>query len=354
MKFVVDRDELVRAVVVTAWSDTTPLYAAVGSAGVALIGDDGGTRVSTKVTCTVDGDDDARVQRLPAAKFPAACRHLPKGEVTVAVTDTAWVLTVDGVTTVTVPARSPDGLAVLGELPAVGTIGKDFVNAVKRVRAAAAQFPPLAVVRLEAAGERLRLVATDRYRLHAAEVRCDDLTLEGTPLLPLRAAVATGALSAGTPVEFHADESQVEFTDGTTTVRSRLSIEGFPDYAPLLRIEPVTAAFVSPVKLRAAVTDAARILGEDDRCYLTFRPESALVDVEATASSSDMQFRTSVEADGIDGIETTVGVAPRRVVAALQAARANQVEIDLHGEFDRIIFRNPRARVPFAVVMPVR
>jgi len=354
VKFVVDRGELARAVEVTARSDSIPLYAATAPDGVMLIGDDDVTRVSTRVACHVDGDT-GRVQRLSAMRFPIVCRHLPKGDVTVDVTDHAWTLTVDGVTTVRVPTRPPDGFAALPPLPLVGVIGRDFTNAVKRVRVAAAPFPPLAVVRLETSGDRLRLVATDRYRLHAAEVRCESLNLDSTPLIPAASAgAAMSALTSGLPIDFRADDTQVEFSDGTTTVRARLSHEPFPDFSPLLRVDPEVAAFLSPKALLAAVTNASRILGENDRCFLTFRPESALIDVEALATSTDMEYRTSVEAESIEGVEMTVGVAPRRVIGALQSTRATQVEVDLHGEFGRIVFRNPRARVPFAVVMPVR
>lgn len=358
MKFVVDRAELVRAVTLTARSpdSAVPLYAASSGDGIAFIGDDGATRVTTIVSCRVDdATGPGRVQRLPDRKFPAVCRHLPKGEVSVEVSDHCWTFTVEGMTTVKVPTRPPDGFALLEPLPTVGVLSRDFAAAVKRVRAAAAPSTSLASVRLESSGDRLRVVATDRYRLHLAEVKAENLTLGWCPLLPLGAAAAVAALT-GPGITLRAGDGQVEFTNGETTVRARLLTDPFPDYAPLLRIDPQVAAFVSPKALLAAVTDASSILADDsDRCYLTFRPDSALIDVEAISPQTDMQFRTYVEATEITGVEMTVAVVPRRFVAALQSARGrNQVEIDLHGEFERVIFRNPGARVPFAVVMPLR
>jgi DNA polymerase-3 subunit beta len=193
---------------------------------------------------------EADVQRPGAAVLPArllldVARSLPTGPITmelraaeqdvelIAGASTFHLRTLRAEDFPTLPSPEP-GTRV--ELPADA-----FVQTIGRVARSASKDetrPVLTGILISAAGQELRMVATDSYRLSVKQTALE-APLQGTieANVPARALQELGRIAQQTPAETVAvsvGQNQVIFELGSTTLSSRLIDGQFPNYRQLL------------------------------------------------------------------------------------------------------------------------
>jgi len=283
VKFRVERDALADAVAWAARSlasrPTLPVLAglmlSVSGEQLTVSGFD--LEASTEVDLPISAADPGRA--LVSGRLLAdIARALPPHPVDVAL-DGARLTIACGAARFTLPCMPVDDYPTLPSMPTTaGTVnGADFAAAVGQVAIAAGRddtLPMLTGVRLEIAGDKLTLAATDRYRLAVREFAWqpgDPNSAEAQVLVPARAlsdAAKSLAHSESLTISLSAGgsgEGIIGFS-GTTNGRdsratTRLLDATFPPYRSLLPSEwassaevPVTP-LVDSVKRVALVTD---------------------------------------------------------------------------------------------------
>ncbi|MEE6289056.1 MerR family transcriptional regulator [Georgenia sp. MJ173] len=220
----------------------------------------------------------------------------------------------------------------------------DLAAALDRVRYAAGDehsLPELRAVLLESDGERLRLWATDRYRLAT-----ETLTL-GSPSSPVRLSLSTDVLddlrprlTAGTLTLHRTGDEVVVDLDGrrlgTTTVG-----RDFPDVTHVIRQPGGRGAVVDHVALAGRLQDAPAV----EHWLLTIADDGA---VELLAATDPL-----VAAAGEDD-DTTLLLSAEFLQQALGATGPGQLRLSADGPIAPLAISRADAGEPFSVIMPIR
>jgi DNA polymerase-3 subunit beta len=216
--------------------------------------------------------------------------------------------------------------------PSVGTVESDvFAAAVAQVAAAAGRdettLPALTGVRTEIEGEKLTLIATDRYRLAVRELRWNpaqpDLT--AAVLVPGKALADTArALTAGAEVSIalalpgDSGDGMIGFEGGGRRTTTRLLGGEFPRYQALLP-DQVNATAELPVSaLAESVKRVALVAERNTPVRLSFSAGQLLLEagtgdeaqavetVEASYEGDDIQiaFNPTYLLDGLSAIDS--------------------------------------------------
>lgn len=229
--------------------------------------------------------------------------------------------------------------------PAAGSVEVElFDRATQQAVVAAARdelLPIFTGVLLDVAGPTLTLLATDRYRMAVRSLAWDpaDEQAKARLLVPARAlAAVTRGLLPGSRVEvgFHPDPTgtaTVSFAGrtrfGDLAMTSRLIDGAFPDFGPLLQVEPDTRIRVATATLRDAVRRAAlvlerntplRLFVEDQQCALT----------AASASQARSSIRIECVTEFLTEDRGTVaGFNPAFLTDALSVVDSPYVELSI-------------------------
>ncbi|WP_375490646.1 DNA polymerase III subunit beta [uncultured Jatrophihabitans sp.] len=308
MKFRVERDALADAVTWAARSlasrPTLPVLAGlllkVSGDSLTLSGFD--LEASTEVDLPVSAGDDGTA--LVSGRLLAdITRALPPHPVDVAL-DGARLSISCGAARFTLPTMPVDDYPSLPSMPTTaGTVvGAEFAAAVGQVAIAAGRddtLPMLTGVRLEIAGDKLTLAATDRYRLAVRELTWspgDPNAADVQVLVPARTLAdaakslahtesLTIALAGG-----DAGSGIIGFT-GTTNAKvasasratTRLLDATFPPYRSLLPSEWASSAEISVAALTEAVRRVALVTDRNAPVRMEFGDAS----VSLTAGGDD-------------------------------------------------------------------
>jgi DNA polymerase-3 subunit beta len=214
---------------------------------------------------------------------------------------------------------------------------EDFATAIAQVAFAASRddvTPVLTGVQLEASGNRLSLVATDRYRVALREIPWDGGSAASdeptTALVPARTLQDVGktfAHGGDISIAFSGsgDREIIAFTAGNKTVTSLLIKGNFP---PVRRLFPAVTehhAVVNTAELAEAVRRVALVLDRSAPLRFTFSADGVSMDASGTE-----QARASESVDAtLLGDEVTLGLNPQYLLESLGAVRS---------EFARITF----------------
>jgi DNA-binding transcriptional MerR regulator len=250
---------------------------------------------------------------------------------------------IDSSLTDTVPTEPPPTHQLEDALTTLTLSAPDLAAAVDRVRFAADadhDVPALRGLLLEAYGDLVRLVATDRYRLAMA-------TIAG-------AVSPEGTVEVALPIAF-VDELRPLLADGDVTIvvageqvtarTSRGDLTGqaagadFPDYR---RVMPVAAAHRFPVDVstfRATLSNAARRRVSHRR-----RP------VDVVVLGVDDAGELTV---GGTGTRLEAGFNPEFLLEAITAAGATQLLLDLDGPLRPLAIRLPSDESCASLLMPI-
>lgn len=186
-------------------------------------------------------------------------------------------------------------------------------------------------VLLDADGETLHLVATDRYRLVVATAPAGGAT--GRVFLPV--AVVDEVLAAPGPVTVATEDDTLVVTAGDRTIRTPVEADGFPDWRGL---EPAAAAHrvvVDGPALRAAVSAGPSTRRDDTG--------TAYEAVVLTLDGDEL---------GIGGAGDTLAVGVNRDFLLDALGSHDQLVLELDGPIAPLAIRLP-GRADWSLLMPV-
>jgi DNA polymerase-3 subunit beta len=232
---------------------------------------------------------------------------------------------------------SEDYPALPGMPPAVGTVESDvFAAAVAQVAAAAGRdettLPALTGVRTEIEGEKLTLIATDRYRLAVRELRWNpaqpDLT--AAVLVPGKALADTArALTAGAEVSIalalpgDSGDGMIGFDGGGRRTTTRLLGGEFPRYQALLP-DQVNATAELPVSaLAESVKRVALVAERNTPVRLSFSAGQLLLEA---GTGDEAQAAETLEAS-YEGDDIQIAFNPAYLLDGLSAIDSDTVRI---------------------------
>lgn len=338
MKFRVERDALADGVAWAARSlaarPTMPVLAGlrltVSGDTLSVSGFD--LEASTEADVDVVGGADG--QALVSGRLLAEItKSLPAHPVDVVV-DGARLSVVCGSARFTLPTMPVEDYPTLPPLPeTAGTVtGAAFARAVAQVAIAAGRddtLPMLTGVRLEIAGDRLTMAATDRYRLAVrelewspAEVTMSEPVAVLVPARTLHDAARSLATTEQLTISLAGAQGVgggiIGFSAGGRRATTRLLDAQFPAYRSLLPAEWLAEADVSTALLSDAVKRVALVADRGNPVRLEFSPATLslsaggddegraeeLLEVEFTGDSFGTAFNPTFLLDGLGAVET--------------------------------------------------
>ncbi|GAA0732346.1 DNA polymerase III subunit beta [Dactylosporangium roseum] len=300
MKFRVERDALADAVAWTAKSlpsrPSVPVLA-----GVLLRVADGRLQVSgfdyevsSQVTVEVQADADGAT--LVSGRLLAEItKALPAKPVDVAAVGSHVEITC-GSARFTLPTMPVEDYPTLPEMPELaGTVeAAVFAGAVSQVAIAAGRddtLPMLTGVRIELEGDKLTLLATDRYRLAVRELewRPDEPDFSLAALVPARTlddtAKTLGPLGGSVSVALSRGklgEGMIGFAGGTRRTTSRLLDGDFPKVRALLPDTHNAQARVSVSALNEVVRRVGLVAEKQTPIRLSFSADGLVVEASGS------------------------------------------------------------------------
>ena len=230
-----------------------------------------------------------------------------------------------------------DDYPALPEMPpSVGTVESDvFAAAVNQVATAAGRddtLPALTGVRAEIEGDRLTLVATDRYRLAVRELHWNPASpdLSAAVLVPGKALADTArALTAGAEVSIalalpgDSGDGMIGFDGGGRRATTRLLGGEFPRYQALLP-DQVNATAELPVgALAESVKRVALVAERNTPVRLSFSPGQLLLEA---GTGDEAQAAETLEAS-FDGDDIQIAFNPNYLLDGLTVIDSDVVRI---------------------------
>jgi DNA polymerase III sliding clamp (beta) subunit (PCNA family) len=206
------------------------------------------------------------------------------------------------------------------------------------------ELPMLGGVLFDVGEDRVRLVATDRFRMALSAVPAAVLGGPAEVLMPVDLVDELIAVLPGhageVTVEVH--DAVVSFRCADTEITSRRLEHDFPNYRPLTAPAEAHRVRIDAPALRTALLQAPtepRVRDSDGVDYqlslLTVTPDGV-----------------SVAAESEDGIR--LGVNREFLLEALTAGRGEQLMLELDGPIGPLIIRNPDSPDSYSLLMPVR
>lgn len=340
MKFHVNRDVFSEAVSFVVkllpQRNPQPILAGVlieaSDAGLSLSAFDYEASARTTIEATVDSPGTILVHGRLLSDIAS---RLPNAPVQIEVQEDGGILLSCGSARFTLSAMPvheyPAIPEVVGESGVVP--GDDFATAIAQVAFAASRddvTPVLTGVQLEVSGNKLSLVATDRYRVALRDIPWDgaesgEATAALVPARTLQEVGKTFGHGGNISISFtgSGDREIVAFTAGNKTVTSLLIKGNFP---PVRRLFPETTehyAVINTAELSEAVRRVALVLDRSAPLRFTFNDDGVTMD----ASGGD-QARASETVDAhLLGDEVVLGLNPQYLLDALSAVKSEFVRI---------------------------
>ncbi len=340
VKFHVNRDVFSEAVSFVVkllpQRNPQPILAGVlieaSDAGLSLSAFDYEASARTTIEATVDSPGTILVHGRLLSDIAS---RLPNAPVQIEVQEDGGILLSCGSARFTLSAMPvheyPAIPEVVGESGVVP--GDDFATAIAQVAFAASRddvTPVLTGVQLEVSGNKLSLVATDRYRVALRDIPWDgaesgEATAALVPARTLQEVGKTFGHGGNISISFtgSGDREIVAFTAGNKTVTSLLIKGNFP---PVRRLFPETTehyAVINTAELSEAVRRVALVLDRSAPLRFTFNDDGVTMD----ASGGD-QARASETVDAhLLGDEVVLGLNPQYLLDALSAVKSEFVRI---------------------------
>jgi len=343
MRFRVERNEFTDAV---SWTARTLPQRPTGQlqvlSGLMLGTTNDGVRLSAfDYEVAAEGTVPAAIADTGSALVPgrllAEITHaLPAAPIDVEADANRLVLTC-GSTRFTLPLLPVEDYPDLPAMPdEVGRIeGAAFAAAVSQVVVAAGRdetLPVLTGVRIEIAGERLLLAATDRYRLAVREMpwRPLEAAASAAALIPSRTlnetAKALGAAGAEVVIALgggSAGESLAGFAGGARRTTTRLVEGQFPDYRRLLPASCPLEAFIDGATLAEAVKRVRLVAAGTSPVRMQLSAGEVVLEA---GSQQEAQAREALPID-YDGPDLTVAFNHGYLLDGLSAVESDMVRV---------------------------
>jgi DNA polymerase-3 subunit beta len=332
MKFRVEREALADAVAWTAKSlparPPVPVLAgvllAVDNHRLTVSGFD--YEVSSQMGIDVQAETAGRV--LVSGRLLAEItRALPNQPVSIEVSGPRAEITC-GTARFTLPTMPVEDYPTLPEMPTVaGAIDSDdFASAVSQVAIAAGRddtLPVLTGVRLDMDGEKLTMIATDRYRLAIRDLTWRPGTTDATmaALVPAKTLSDTAkAMAAGKEVtialsQSGAGEGLIGFSGAGRRTTTRLLDGEFPKVRSLLPDSHAAQAKIASAAMTEVVKRVSLVAERNTPVRLTFA--DGVLTVEA-GGTDDARASESMDAE-FEGEELTIAFNPQFLLDGLTA-----------------------------------
>src|SRR5690242_3234945 len=336
VKLQVERDHLADAVAWTARAlparPTAPVLAGMRlHAGAELTLSTFDYEVSAQATVPVITDEEGAV--LVSGRLLAEIvRSLPTKPVDLATDGTRATLKC-GSATFTLVLLPEEEYPTLPDMPPLtGSVGSDaLASAIVQVAIAAGRddtLPALTGIRIEIAGDRLTLVATDRYRLAVRELRWNPAAqpdLDTAVLVPARVLGDTArALTSGAEVSISlGGDSLIGFAGVGRQTTTRLLSGEYPKYQSLLPSEFSATAELPAAPFAEAVKRVALVAERNTPVRLAFSAGQLVLEAGA---SEDAQAVEVLEA-AFDGEDLQIAFNPQYLLDGIGAIDSDMARI---------------------------
>lgn len=355
MKFRVERDALADAVAWTAKSlpsrPSVPVLA-----GAMLRVTDGRLQVSgfdyevsNQVDVEVQADADGAT--LVSGRLLAEItKALPAKPVEIAAVGSHLEL-VCGSARFTLPTMPVEDYPNLPELPAsAGRVDAAvFASAVAQVAIAAGRdetLPMMTGVRLEITGDKLALLATDRYRLAVREISWapDDVSMEMNALVPARTLADTaktlgplgGEVTIALTGSGGAGEGMIGFVGGTRRTTSRLlDGQSYPPVRSLFAPSYASEARVLVSSLIEVVKRVSLVAEKSTPVRLSFSEDGLVVEAGGTEEARASEAMETVVP--FTGEAMTVAFNPQYLIEGLGALNAPTAVFSINDPFKPVV-----------------
>lgn len=310
--------------------------------------------LSIAAKCAVNGQENGVIV-VPAKLLNDVARVLPSGAVSVETTVADEVTICGGRACYTLRTIPHD------EWPRMPHVGGEGVtvdaamlaDTIMRVGVAASQDQSrsviLTAVLLEGRAEGLRLVATDSYRLHVADLPGTTLGVDGKVLVPSSMLKEVSRLIPSGDVTVAFSDTLVEFRTDTLTVVSRLVAGEFPAYANLIPKSQPHLLTVARDEFADTIKRMAVMARDSTPLRITCGPEVSL-----SATAMDTGHASSAIDGKYEGEDLVLAFNPDYLAAAVNACDGETIEVGITDPLKPAIVRSPSDPNFFALAMPVR
>ncbi|MER5861879.1 MerR family transcriptional regulator [Kitasatospora sp. NPDC002040] len=226
------------------------------------------------------------------------------------------------------------------------------LDAVRFAASSAPELPGLCGVLLELGADGLRLVATDRYRLAVSLAPAAALdgppvgAIAGTAFVDEARTLLEGAEQALVTVDGDRLTLAATRADGSERqVTGRRVDQDFPDYRPLLRLDPTHRMPVDAAELRAGLAAGASR-------SVTRGQDGVEQQVSVLTVGADGTLRVAGDAVEREGEAYRIGVNREFLLEALTAGRRDQLMLELGSPVAPLAIRCPDREGTFSLLMP--
>ncbi len=214
--------------------------------------------------------------------------------------------------------------------------------------------PVLAGVLVKIDSNKIKLVATDSYRLAEKTINITNIVKPITFIIPQRTMAEINRLidDSVDKVEIKIGENQVQFKLGPTEIVSRLIEGSFPDYKQIIpvniktTVELSTAAFANAIKMASFFArDSA------NNIKLQFKKPKGLQVLAVSPQVGDNQ--SSLEAT-ITGEDLEIAFNSKFILDVLQVVNSEKITIEMAGNLSAGIIRPLKDKNYLYIIMPLR
>jgi len=210
-----------------------------------------------------------------------------------------------------------------------------------------------------------KLIATDSYRLHGADVRPyvegagldAGVTLPGAMLAavakskPAYVVVMLGRGDNGVPLDGHPEDVHTRYVVATDSmILHGRTVDGqYPNYQQLVPVDLPRALTLDRVAMSESARAAAKVLGRAIAPLRISYNGNAHVDV--SMMHADAEYSATLECAGDDGEALTIGVNPDLIADAFDVMSGRTVTLHAITPLRPMLLTEPGR---FALVMPIR
>jgi len=237
----------------------------------------------------------------------------------------------------------------------------DFSTAISRTIIATAldeSRPVLAGIYLNANDNKLKMVATDSYRLAEQTISLSKkITQELSVIVPQRTMAEVGRI-LGENIEkakILIGENQIEFILGETILVSRLIEGNFPDYTQIIpkshktRLEASTAEFANAIKMASLFARESA-----NNIKVKMDPANETDKIQVLAVSPQLGDNVSAVAGKVEGEALEIAFNAKFVLDALQVLGSENLALELSGNLTAGILKSIKDPNYLYVIMPLR
>lgn len=214
--------------------------------------------------------------------------------------------------------------------------------------------PVLAGIYIVLANDKMKLVATDSYRLAEKTIQINKNSDGAKFIIPARTMAEVARLIDDTleKIIINVGENQVEFKLGPTEIVSRLIEGSFPDYEQIIpkniktKVELNTNQFANAIKMASFF---ARETANNIKLKVT-KPKN----IQVLAVSPQVGDNVSDIEANFEGDESEIAFNAKFILDCLQIINTEKVDLELSGSLAPGVIRPAKDKNYLYIIMPLR